>query len=189
MNRIHQLNPEEAIGKTAQLYAAIEAKLGFVPNLMRMLGNSPAAMEGYLGLSGAIARGALSARVREQIALAVTEVNGCGYCLSALFGGKAGLSSQEIAAARQAESTNDQTEGILQLARSITIQHGHDEDPAQSKNLRFGVGTWASPAGTETEHPRARSFAYRRNPKFCCRNRKDVRQYLASAHHGRSYGL
>jgi hypothetical protein len=57
MNRIHQLNPEEAIGKTA----AIEAKLGFVPNLMRMLGNSPAAMEGYLGLSGAIARGRVPA--------------------------------------------------------------------------------------------------------------------------------
>ena len=50
---------------------------------MRVLGNSPAALEGYLSLSAAIARGVLPARVREQIALTVAEINDCGYCLSA----------------------------------------------------------------------------------------------------------
>ena len=144
MNRIHQLSPEEASGKTAQLYSAIESRLGFVPNLMRVLGNSPAALEGYLSLSAAIARGVFPARVREQIALAVAEINGCDYCLSAhtLLGAREGLSSRDIAAARQAESTNDETEGILQLARSITIQHGQlsDEDIAIARKVGLNDG-------------------------------------------------
>ena len=111
---------------------------------MRVLGNSPAALEGYLSLSAAIARGVLPARVREQIALTVAEINDCGYCLNAhaLIGSRAGLSSRDIAAARQAESTNDETEGILQLARSITIQHGQssDEDIAAARRVGLNDG-------------------------------------------------
>jgi len=48
-----------------------------------LIANSPAALEGYLGLSGALNKGALPAPTRERIALAVAEINGCNYCLSA----------------------------------------------------------------------------------------------------------
>ena len=48
-----------------------------------LIANSPAALEGYLGLNGALAKGTLEAQTRERIALAVAEVNGCDYCLSA----------------------------------------------------------------------------------------------------------
>src|SRR5882724_12756425 len=65
------------------LLQAVEKQLGVVPNLFRLVGTSPAALEGYLGLNGALAKGALDARTRERIALAVAEVNGCGYCLAA----------------------------------------------------------------------------------------------------------
>ena len=58
-------------------------QLGMVPNLFRVVANSPAAPEGYLGLSGALTKGSLPAATRERIALAVVEVNGCRYCLSA----------------------------------------------------------------------------------------------------------
>src|ERR1700676_633358 len=54
-----------------------------VPNLFRLVANSPAALEGYLGLAGALSKGALPAPTRERIALAVAEINGCNYCLSA----------------------------------------------------------------------------------------------------------
>jgi hypothetical protein len=47
---IHQADPTTATGKAAQLFTAVQGKLGFVPNLMRVLGNSPAALEGYLNL-------------------------------------------------------------------------------------------------------------------------------------------
>ena len=65
------------------LLEAVQKQLGSVPNLFRIVGNSPAALEGYLGLNGALAKGALDARTRERIALVVAEANGCDYCLSA----------------------------------------------------------------------------------------------------------
>jgi len=51
VNRITQLNPAEATGKTKQLFDAVQAKLGVVPNLFRVLGNAPAALEGYLNFN------------------------------------------------------------------------------------------------------------------------------------------
>ena len=126
MNRITQLDPATATGKTKQLFDGVQAKLGIVPNLFRVFGNSPAALEGYLNFSGALATGVLSAKVREQIALAVAEMNYCGYCLSAhtYIGGKVGLNENEITAARKVEATDEHTAAVLNLARSIVVQRG-----------------------------------------------------------------
>ena len=126
MNRIHQTDPATATGKAAPLFTAIQGKLGFVPNMMRVLGNSPAALEGYLNLSGALAAGVLAPKLREQIALAVAEINGCGYCLSAhtLLGGKAGLAADEILAARNSSSADNKSDAAIKLARAVTLQRG-----------------------------------------------------------------
>ncbi|MDO8944316.1 MAG: carboxymuconolactone decarboxylase family protein, partial [Desulfobacterales bacterium] len=99
---------------------------GVVPNLFRVFGNSPAALEGYLNFSGALAGGVLSAKVREQIALAVAEINDCAYCRSAhtFIGGKVGLTELEIADARRVAATDEHTAAILNLARSIVVQRG-----------------------------------------------------------------
>ncbi len=129
MNRIHQTDPSTTTGKTRKLFTAVENKLGFVPNLMRVLGHS-AALEGYLNFSSALAGGLLSAKLREQIALTVGEINGCGYCLSAhtMFGDKVGLTKDEIHAARRASAANAKSDAALKFARAVTLQRGHLAD-------------------------------------------------------------
>lgn len=141
MNRISHLDPAQSTGKTKQLFDAVQSKLGLVPNLVRVLGNAPAALEGYLGLSGALAGGSLSAKVREQIALTVAESNLCGYCLSAhtFIGGKVGLTAEEIAGARRANATADKTDAILKLARSIVVQRGEVSDADFGKARAAGL--------------------------------------------------
>jgi len=130
MNRIAQLDPAKATEKTSQLFGRIQAKLGAVPNLFRVLGNSPAALEGYLNFSGALGSGVLDAKVREQIALAVAEINDCTYCRSAhtYIGGKVGLSEREIIDARKVVAADERTTAILNLARSIVVQRGELSD-------------------------------------------------------------
>jgi uncharacterized peroxidase-related enzyme len=142
MNRIHQIETPEASAKTQKLFTAVEGKLGLVPNLVRVLGNSPAALEGYLGLSGALATGILKAPLREKIALAVAEINGCGYCLSAhsLLGAKAGLSGAEIAGARQVTDTDPQADAVLKLARAVTLQRGNISDAELAAARAAGLG-------------------------------------------------
>lgn len=126
MNRITQLDPAQATGKTKQLFDGVRAKLGVVPNLFRVFGNSPAALEGYLNISGALAGGVLNAKVREQIALAVAEINDCTYCRSAhtYIGGKVGLNEREMADARKVVASDERTAAILNLARSVVVQRG-----------------------------------------------------------------
>ena len=73
----------DAPSASQPLLEAVKKQLGTAPNMFRLISNSPAALEGYLALSGALNKGTLPAQTRERIALAVAEINGCNYCLSA----------------------------------------------------------------------------------------------------------
>ena len=110
------------------LLEAVNKQIGSVPNLFRVVGNSPAALEGYLGMSGALAKGALPAQTRERIALAVAEVNGCNYCLAAhAYLGKnlAKLDDAEIAANRAGSSGDAKAAAAIRFAVLVTRARGH----------------------------------------------------------------
>jgi uncharacterized peroxidase-related enzyme len=132
VSRIIALDPVTATGKTAELFTAVKSKLGVVPNLMRTFGHSPAALEAYLGLKATLGSGVLPARVREQIALTVAELNACGYCLAAhsLMGKGAGLTADAIFAARRAEAEDAKIDALLKFAALIVESRGHVSDDA-----------------------------------------------------------
>jgi alkylhydroperoxidase family enzyme len=71
-----------APAKSQAMLEAVKAKFGIAPNVFRLVATSPAALEGYTSVLGALARGTVSAATGERIALAVAEINGCSYCLS-----------------------------------------------------------------------------------------------------------
>jgi uncharacterized peroxidase-related enzyme len=109
------------------LLEAVKKQLGSAPNLFRITANSPAALEGYLSLNGALAKGALDAATRERIALAVAQVNGCRYCLAAhTYLGKnvAKLSDAEIAANRNGHSSDPKADAAVIFARKVTLDRG-----------------------------------------------------------------
>jgi uncharacterized peroxidase-related enzyme len=113
------------------LLAAVQKQLGSVPNLFRVVGNSPAALEGYLGLNAALGRGVLDAKTRERIALAVAEINSCDYCLAAhsyLGTHLAKLDAAEIAANRHGASTDPKADAAVRFATAIVRQRGHISD-------------------------------------------------------------
>jgi uncharacterized peroxidase-related enzyme len=143
MSRLPTPASIEASPAAAQpLLQAVKKQLGVVPNLFRLVGNSPAALEGYLGLNGALAKGALEAPTRERIALAVAEVNGCGYCLSAhSYLGKnlAKLSDEEIALNRDGGSTDPKADAAVRFAVKVVNARGHvsDADIEDVKNAGY----------------------------------------------------
>ena len=83
MTRIQPQTVDTAAGRSKDLLEAVQKKLGRALNMTGAMAAAPAALDGYLQFSGALAKGALPARVREQIALTVAEANGCEYCLAA----------------------------------------------------------------------------------------------------------
>jgi uncharacterized peroxidase-related enzyme len=140
MSRLNAIDPALATGKAKELLDAVKAKLGLTPNMMRTMAGSPAVLEGYLSFGAALGGGSLPARLREQIALAVAEANGCDYCLSAhsALGRLAGLKDDEIARSREAASSDPRAQAALAFAAAVVAGRGTVDDEAFAEIRRAG---------------------------------------------------
>ncbi|MFC3159501.1 uncharacterized peroxidase-related enzyme [Chryseobacterium arachidis] len=135
MARIKALNPEEATGKTKELFDTVQSKMGMVPNMMRTLGNSPAVLNAYLGFNAGLNYSSLGGKLGELIALTVANENGCNYCNAAhsFVGGKMGIGEQDINDARNALSSDPKINAALVFAKEILNTKGSVSDEALEK--------------------------------------------------------
>ncbi|HEU5099574.1 MAG TPA: carboxymuconolactone decarboxylase family protein [Roseiflexaceae bacterium] len=142
MTRLDPVDPTTATGKARTLLDAVQSNLGKIPNMMRTMALSPAVLEGYLGLNTALAGGVLNAHMREQIALAVAEVNRCGYCLAAHthFGKQIGLNADALERARKATATDSKAAAALTFVRMLVEQHGTISDDDLRRVRQAGYG-------------------------------------------------
>ena len=124
--RIETLNPETTTGKSKELFDAVQNKLGFIPNLIKVFGNSPATLQTYLSHGELLASGNFSNKFREQLALAIAEQNDCNYCLSAhtAIGKMNGLNQEEINKNRQGTATDAKAQAGLVFAQQVTEKRG-----------------------------------------------------------------
>jgi uncharacterized peroxidase-related enzyme len=133
----------EASPMAAQvMLEAIKKQLGSVPNLFRLMANSPQTLQGYLGLSDALDSGKLSAEIREGVAFAVSQINGCEYCLAAhtYFGKKVTkISDEEILANRSGTAGSPRTAAAIKFAATVTHARGgvNETDIATVKAAGF----------------------------------------------------
>lgn len=137
MPRIQALDERTSDPAAADLLASVRKKMGKVPNLIAAMADSPAVANAYLAFSQALSGGALPARLREQIALAVGESNSCEYCLAAhtTLGKRAGLSERETCDARSAVSHDSREQVALEFAKKLVQDRGLVED-ADLEQLR-----------------------------------------------------
>lgn len=127
MTRLKAINPDEATGKTKELFDVVQSKLGAVPNMMRTMGNSPALLEGYLNLSAALSHGKLGAKTGELLALAISQKNNCDYCLSAhsFIGEKlVHIDIDALQNARNGNAADAKTDAILKFAAVLVNKQG-----------------------------------------------------------------
>ncbi len=144
MSRINPVDRETSNDRLRKTFDAIQKQLGVVPNMMRTMAHSPAALDAYLAFGGALHKGLLPASLQEQIALTVAEVNACDYCLSAhsALGRGAGLSSEEVVASREGHASDPRAAAALQFARALVDRRGAvtDQDVVRVRAAGFGDG-------------------------------------------------
>lgn len=135
MSRIKVLNPDEATGKTKELFDTVKSKMGIVPNMMKILGNSPAALNSYLGFNAGLSYASIGNKLGELVALTVANENGCNYCNSAhtYVGGKMGINDQDIADARRGVSSDSKINAALAFAKEILHTKGAVSNEALEK--------------------------------------------------------
>jgi uncharacterized peroxidase-related enzyme len=139
MPRLKALDPETTTGKSKELFNTIQGKLGMVPNMMRTMGNSPAVLNGYLSLNGALGEGTLGGKLGELIAITVANANSCDYCNAAhsFIGEKLiHIDNSTIAEARKGKSADSKIQAALDFARILVEKRGlvNDADITAVRN-------------------------------------------------------
>src|SRR5206468_397023 len=130
-----RLTPMQANGATSKLKRSLKnsrLKLDEAPRFLQVMANSPASLRAYLRADAALVRGQLTPCQRQQVALAVAEINGSSYSLSAHYdtGKSLGLTHQEMQLARNAAAADPKADAMLRFTRSVVLQRGDisDED-------------------------------------------------------------
>jgi uncharacterized peroxidase-related enzyme len=147
MSRLNQIATETASDRARTLLDAVKSKLGIVPNMTRAMANSPAVLDGYLQFSGALGKGSLSARVREQISLAVAQANACDYCLAAhsAIGRAVGLTADQVRDSRLGKAVDPRADALVRLAVQVVRTRGQvsDADLDEVREAGFDDGAIA----------------------------------------------
>lgn len=126
MQRIKSLSPDTSDEAVRPLFDAIRQKMGGVPNILRTMAQSPAALEAYLGFSGAIGGGRFTDAQRELVALAAAGENSCDYCASAhsALGGMAGIDQADMQQVIAGGDLSGADGAIVTLTRKIVNHRG-----------------------------------------------------------------
>ena len=118
------------------LFDAMQKRLGKVPNLYATMGRSPFALKAFMNLEETLNAGAFDPKEREAIALVVSEVNECAYCLAGhtMLAIKRGLTKEETLEIRKGQVKDPKLNAIVQLAKAITETKGK---PAEQYLTQF----------------------------------------------------
>jgi uncharacterized peroxidase-related enzyme len=130
MPRIKPIDTANATGAAADQLAATSKMLGSTPNLFTTAANSPAALTSMNALFASLGKGKVGGKIGERVALAIAQVNGCEYCLSAhtAIGQLHGLSSSELAAARYGNSIDPKARAAITFALAVLEAKGKVSD-------------------------------------------------------------
>jgi len=120
-------------GATSELKRSLKTsrlKLTEAPRFLQVMANSPASLRAYIRADAALVRGQLTPRQREEVALAVAEINGSSYSLSAHYetGKRLGLTDHEMQLARNATAVDPKADTMLRFTQAVVLQRGEISD-------------------------------------------------------------
>jgi len=142
MARIETVEMERVVGPAKALLDEVNKGFGMVPNLMRTLAHSPAALQAYMTFLKTLGGGKLSGALREQIAITVANENACQYCAAGhtALGKRFGLDAAELRRNLEGESTDPKVEAALQFAQAVVARRGQVTDKQLECVRQAGYG-------------------------------------------------
>jgi uncharacterized peroxidase-related enzyme len=151
MSRISIPTLAETPAETRAILEGVTKRLGWTPNLFRLMALSPNTLTAFVSLSGTLSR-TLDVAIIESMGLAVSEGSGCKYCAqSHVFLGAwlAKLDSAELALNRRGESNDPKRAAAVRFAMAIAGTRGKvsDDDIADVRAAGFTDGDIVAIAG------------------------------------------
>ena len=137
--KIHTLEtaPEDSRARLG----ATEQKLGFIPNMLAVMSESPVALEAYQGIQGTFAKSTLSPAEQQFVALSVSISNGCSYCVPvySMFSAKTRVPQEIIDAVRNGNPIEDDRFSALRTFSTAVVKKRGQVSVAEVEAL-LGAG-------------------------------------------------
>lgn len=146
MTKIEQLRAENVGAATLELYGMLKKKLGRVPNIYQVFGHSSAALKANLLMDDALSNGELSGKEVEIIALTVSQLNGCEYCLAAhsAIGKMYGMSEEQVMDARRGTYAGQKEQSLIDFTKALLQKRGKVSEEDFQSFLRAGYTNGAA---------------------------------------------
>ncbi|MBL0920751.1 MAG: carboxymuconolactone decarboxylase family protein [Phycisphaerales bacterium] len=128
MPRLPLIDPAAATGRVKEIFDGPLKGKGL--NIFKAMANSPAALDTYLGIAGALHNGTLSPKEREVVGLAMGEKSGCEYCTAAhtVIGKSLGLSDSAAIAARRGTGEDPKLAALAKFVVALDEKGGSVSD-------------------------------------------------------------
>ncbi|MEU6325032.1 carboxymuconolactone decarboxylase family protein [Streptomyces sp. NPDC047009] len=130
MSRLNTPSPDDVTAGARGILDNIGAQLGFVPNMFKTIASNPTVLDAVVTLQGTMSR-VLDAKTRDTIALAVSQANGCDYCLAMhtyVSSELGGMSSDDIDLARAGSSVDPKRAAVARFAQQVVESRGRVSD-------------------------------------------------------------
>jgi alkylhydroperoxidase family enzyme len=127
MSRFHIHDDLSAPEGSLPVLKGAMASGGQLPNFLGVLAGSPAALRGYARFRSELRHGSLTVQTLQRIALAVAEHfrSHPGLAIHTRTARQAGVGIDEVAAARDWESSDSREAALLRYLRALVEQRGH----------------------------------------------------------------
>ena len=126
--RIPMVDPATATGRAKEIFEGPLKGKAF--NIFKRMAASPAVLDVYLGMSGALNHASLSMKEREVIQLAIGAANNCDYCEAAhtVIGKGAGLTDAQTVEARKGTLADVKLNALAKFALALQEKKGFVSD-------------------------------------------------------------
>ncbi len=139
---VHTLDSAPAAAKP--FLEGAKGKYGFIPNLLAVMASEPPLLEAYMSLNAIFEKCTLSVSERQLVLLAVSQANGCKYCLAAhsAIAAMHQVDANKIAAARDGRPTGEaKLDALLTFTREVTITRGNPSAVATNRMAAAGYSS------------------------------------------------
>jgi uncharacterized peroxidase-related enzyme len=130
MSRFTITDPEAAPAAAQPILKAINAQMGFVPNTFKAMAANATVLEAVTSFQNTLAK-SLDAKTRNSIALAVSQTNGCKYCLavhSFVSSKMTRMTEEDITLGRIGSSIDPKRAAAARFAHEVVSSRGKVND-------------------------------------------------------------
>jgi len=142
MSRLSLRTVDDAPDDAKPGLAAAQKNNGFLPNLVRLLGNAPVVLEAYQTLTAINARAELGAAEREAIQITAAVTHGCGFCVAghtAIAYKRIGLNEDVVNSLRNGDRVPDpRLDAVAVFTRAVIRGRGNVLDDELKTFLAAG---------------------------------------------------